>query len=368
MGETVMGTKTRPVGYRPSRTSLNQLNIGVVGDLGTGKTQFLKSLVYQLASAGHENRGQAPKAFIFDYKQDYSSGDFPEAIGAKVLNPVIAPLPINFFALPFNSPATRVARANSFCDLLRRISNIGQVQRNKLYGCVMTCYEARSGRGYPTIEDVFAAYNALGANDSVLSVLTLLRDMAVFEPRNDHTCTFAELFDRNCVLNLSDVGQAGQDVVDIIATMFLDNLYSDYMKKVQKQPFLEGSDGVSRRFVDSYVLIDEAHHAMGRGFEVLMKLMLEGREFGMGVILSSQYLSHFELGGRDWAEALSTWVVHNVRNATPKHFERIGFRANAAEIASEISKLKPHWAYYRCADGFTDGVLMKGQPFFSLPR
>ena len=96
--------------------------------------------------------------------------------------------------------------------------------------------------------------------------------------------------------------------------------------------------------------------------------MLEGREFGMGVILSSQYLSHFQLGGSDWAEPLSTWVVHNVRNTQPKDFQRIGFRGNLQEISAQVSTLQTHWAYYRCANGQNEGILMKGQPFYSLSK
>src|SRR5690606_6898515 len=37
-------------------TALNQLNMGVVGDLGTGKTQLLKSIVFQIADGAPENR------------------------------------------------------------------------------------------------------------------------------------------------------------------------------------------------------------------------------------------------------------------------------------------------------------------------
>ena len=189
-----------------------------------------------------------------------------------------------------------------------------------------------------------------------------------FEKNHHNIQSFNELFTKNTVLNLSDLGGAGQDIVDIIATMFLEHLYTDYMKKTEKQRFEVGEDGINRRFIDSMVLIDEAHHALGRGFDVLMKMMLEGREFGLGVILSSQFLSHFQLAGRNWAEALSTWVIHNVKGARARDLENIGFRGQVQEMAQELSSLQPHWAYYRCANGQTGGILMKGQPFFSLPK
>lgn len=373
VGHQAQGTRMSPVQLKLSETALSQLNIGVVGDLGTGKTQFLKSLVYQVANAASSNRGVAPKVFVFDYKRDYSEGDYPSELGAQVLDPAKSPLPINFFAVDVKYLDTglhmeRVRRANFFCDLLRRISRIGVVQRNDLYDSVMKAYKASSDGAYPTIDLVFEQYKELGKNDSVVSVLRMLTDLRIFESDPDKTRSFVEIFDRNTVLSLSGISGAGQDIVDIVATMFLDNLYTDYMKTRVKAPFLTEEDGKSRRQIDSFVLIDEAHHAMGRDFEVLMKLMLEGREFGMGVILSSQYLSHFETSGHNWAEALSTWVVHNVRNATKQQFERIGFRANVAEMVEKVTQLETHWAFYRCMHGYNEGILMKGQPFFSLEK
>ena len=371
VGHTSPGATAKPVYFKPSETALNQLNIGVVGDLGTGKTQLLKSLVYQLSNSAASNRGHAPKVFIFDYKCDYTESDFPSTLGAKLLDPSVQPLPINFFALgvnPNDQVAVRleqVRRSNFFCDLLRRICGIGQVQRNNLYTSVMTAYETCARGHAPSINDVFDEYCSSGRNDSVVSVLTLMRDLIIFEPNPQNTTTFIDLFNGNTVLNLSGLGRAGQEVVDVVATMFLDNLYTDYMKSLPKEDFIDGPDGISRRKVDSFVLIDEAHHAMERDFDVLMRLMLEGREFGMGVILSSQFLSHFNAGKHDWSEALSTWIVHNVRNASPRNFEQIGFRGNTSHMVHDIARLETHWAYYRCVNGYNEGILMEGQPFYS---
>lgn len=94
VGKTVDGFEPRPLALNISDTRLNQLNIGVVGDLGTGKTQFLKSLIMQISRASQKNRGIKPRFLIFDYKRDYSSQDFVEATGAKVIKPYQLPLRI----------------------------------------------------------------------------------------------------------------------------------------------------------------------------------------------------------------------------------------------------------------------------------
>ena len=200
------------------------------------------------------------------------------------------------------------------------------MQGNNLYESVMEAYRRCAEGTAPSIPDVLSIYAGKAASDSVVSVLRLLTDLEVFERDPNNTVTFQQLFDRSVVLNLTGLSGAGQQVVDIVATMFIDNLYTDYMKRLPTEPFEKGPDGVSRRKVDSVILIDEAHHAMGRDFEVLERLW-RGRMFGMGVILSSQCLSHFKTPKRDWGQPLSTWMVHNVRNASQKTSSGLGLGA-----------------------------------------
>ena len=51
---------------------------------------------------------------------------------------------------------------------------------------------------------------------------------------------------------------------------------------------------------------------MSVGFISIKKILKEGREFGVGTILSTQFLKHFGSGEDDYAKYILTWVVHNV--------------------------------------------------------
>lgn len=94
VGTTIGAFQQRELQFSAGNTELNQLNIGIVGDLGTGKTQLIQSLLYQLRSNPESNRGVRPKVLIFDYKKDYSKRQFVEATGARVVNPFAIPLNI----------------------------------------------------------------------------------------------------------------------------------------------------------------------------------------------------------------------------------------------------------------------------------
>ena len=84
------------------------------------------------------------------------------------------------------------------------------------------------------------------------------------------------------------------------------------MIKIQKKPFWVRTP--SLRFIDSFLLVDEADNIMKYNFSVLKSLLLQGREFGVGVILASQYLSHFKNTVMDYREPLLTWFLHKVPN------------------------------------------------------
>ena len=189
IGQTVDGFQTDVRRLNLSDTNLTQLNMGVVGDLGTGKTQLLKSLVYQIALSRERNRGIRPNVLIFDYKKDYSSDDFVKAVGARVVKP--QHLPINLFdtAGAGDSMTPWLDRFKFFNDVLEKIfSGVGPVQRGQLKTAVRQAYERCTAEGrQPTIYDVHKNYRATLGNktDSPLSIIDDLVDMQMFSPNQE---------------------------------------------------------------------------------------------------------------------------------------------------------------------------------------
>ncbi len=183
IGETLDGFQSRVRHLNLGQTSLNQLNMGVVGDLGTGKTQLLQSIIFQIAAGALGNRDVAPNVLIFDYKKDYSSAEFVQATGARVIRP--QHIPLNLFDLSNSSQSISpwLDRYRFFSDAIEKIySGIGAVQREKLKNAIKEAYRARSDGSYPTIYDVFANYqDALkGGSDSITGILGDMVDMELF--------------------------------------------------------------------------------------------------------------------------------------------------------------------------------------------
>jgi hypothetical protein len=365
IGTTIDGFRPRHLQLNISDTRLNQLNMGVVGDLGTGKTQLLKSLITQIASSADANRGIRPRFLIFDYKRDYSSDDFVAATGARVVRP--HRLPLNLFDTRTigDVPTPWLDRFRFFADVLGKIyPGIGPVQRDKLKRAVKEAYEGAPAGLPPTLRDVHEAYARIleGKSDSPMAIIDDLMDMEIFEPDQSRTVPFDRFLDGVVVVALDALGQDDHSKNMLVAVML--NMFYENMLRIPKRPFLGESPQL--RAIDSYLLVDEADNIMRYEFDVLRKLLLQGREFGTGIILASQYLRHFKAGGTDYREPLLTWFVHKVPNVTPSELGALGLANSAAEAASRVKSLGNHQCLYKSFD--SPGEFVRGYPFFELAR
>lgn len=146
----------------------------------------------------------------------------------------------------------------------------------------------------------------------------------------------------------------------LVAVML--NMFYEYMLRIPKRPFI-GHDP-HLRAIDSYLLVDEAHNIMRYEFDVLRKILLQGREFGTGVILASQYLRHFKANGSDYRDPLLTWFDHKVPNATPAELSALGLSSEPAEPTERIKVLPNHHRIYKSHDA--SSIVIRGTPFFEL--
>ena len=363
VGHSVSSGERKRYYLNPSNTKLNQLNIGVVGDLGTGKTQLTKALIYRVTRQATENRGHAPKFLIFDYKHDYTKDDFVEAVDARVVSP--HRIPLNVFDLHGSRghlPAARLGRVKFLNDVLQKIyGGIGPRQRNHLKTSIMRAYESKDDCA-PTLTDVLREYaDIVGKQvDSPYSILSDLVDLEVFVDRASRAERFDEFFTGVTVIDLATLG-IGEKERNMLLVLFL-NLYYEYMINLVKQPYL-GKDP-QLRFIDSMLLVDEADNIMKYNFDVLRQILLQGREFGIGVLLASQFLSHFKTRETDYSEPLLTWFIHKVPNVTSRELQSIGLNKVTDSTVDKVKALDVHQCLFKTLD--VPGRFMRTLPFYEI--
>lgn len=365
VGTTVGTFQASEVDFFPGNTELNQLNIGIVGDLGTGKTQLIQSLLYQLRARPENNRGSRPKVLIFDYKKDYSKRQFVEATGARVVSPFDIPLNIFDTRDSLTQRNAWLERSKFFADVLDKIyTGIGPLQRTRIKEAVRQSYDraAAAGAGSPTIYDVFDSYAAICDRqiDTPYSIMSDMVDGGYFERDPQRIQKFSDFLDGVVVVDLGAVGQDDR-TKNMLVVVFL-NLFYEHMLKIEKKPFI--GENPRLRFVDTMLLVDEADNIMKYEFEVLKRVLLQGREFGVGVILASQYLSHFKTAHENYCEPLLSWFVHKVPNITVRELEAVGLSRVDTSLVERIKTLACHECLYKSFDA--NGEFIRGLPFYEL--
>ena len=173
--EVLFGTHLKDgkeVIWEPNNTDkVMHTNTGIIGTMGTGKTQFTKSVIYQMAKNAQDNIGDAPLGIlIFDYKGDYIKDDFVNSTNAKVYDPFHLPYnPLALDATPRSKPMLPLHTANDIKETISNAFNLGNVQKQKLRDVIIEAYEAKGiykgkrntwSLPAPTIGDICDIYMA----------------------------------------------------------------------------------------------------------------------------------------------------------------------------------------------------------------
>ena len=349
-------------------------NTGIIGTMGTGKTQFTKSMITQIYRESKYNvDGKKVGILIFDYKGDYnkSKTDFIEATNANVYELYHLPFnPLSVIKAVNSKPMLPLHTANSLKVTLAKAFGLGIKQETLLRDLIMEAYEKRGiiknkpdtwDNPAPTLKDVYDIYVNREdlKEDSLYAAFSNLIDFEIFEPDPLETKSLFELIDGVTVIDLSGYDP---DIQNLVVAITLDLFYS------QMQAY--GHSGVkgSLRQLNKMILVDEADNFLSKDFETLKKILKEGREFGVGTILSTQLLSHFSTGENKYSDYILTWVVHNVAEINPKDAKYI-FNAQAKSdqevICNKIKGLSKHYSLVKMGDSDRP-IFMRDRAFWEL--
>ena len=357
-----------PLVWEPTNTSkFMNTNTGIIGTMGTGKTQFTKSVVTQLHRNGHENvDSKSIGLLIFDYKSDYVDDEFVTATKGKKYN--LHRLPYNPLSLFGNTPMLPVHTARGFSETMGKAFGLGQKQQLKLRKLIADAYELAGiiksdsstwSKPAPTIADVWALFEeSEPAEDSLYAALESLHELEVFESDQAKCKSLYELIDGITVIELA--AYPGE-IQSLVVALTLDLFYSQMQK--QGKPQVKGDF----RQITKMILVDEADNFMSQNFPSLRKILKEGREYGVGVLLSTQDITHFQTGDNDYSSYILTWVIHRVaklKNQDIKAIFNASDKTEQENLMSTIGTLDKHHSLY--IDGEKKIHRMKDKAFWQL--
>lgn len=358
--------------WEPNNTNkVMHTNTGIIGTMGTGKTQFTKSLITQLNANSAKNIGNEKLGIlIFDYKGDYIKEDFVSATNATVLNPFHLPYnPLALDATEDSKPMLPLHTANDLKETISNAFNLGNVQKQRLRDVIIEAYEDKGiqkankeswTRIPPTLGDVCDIYLSSEKNsqDSLYAAISNLSEFEIFEPNASKTQSLYSLIEGVVVINLSGYDESIQN---LIVAITLDAFYT------QMQCHGHSEIRGHKRQIKKMILVDEADNFLSKNFNSIRKILKEGREFGVGTILSTQFLNHFATSENEYSNYILTWVIHRVNEIKIKEVDSLFSLDNKLQregLIKTIKGLEKHQSIVNLAG--SEPILIKDKAFWEL--
>lgn len=324
VGHTQSGN--REIVFEPNNTKMvSHPNMGIIGTMGTGKTQFARSVIAQFAKESIHNIGGNPVGMlVFDYKGDYKDAEFLDAVGGTCykfnypFNPL--KLVVNDEVEGMNLPAITADRiADSFAKAyglgLKQQSNIKQVIIDTYNDAGITKNPDTWNNPVPTMEQVIDKYfETYDSNDKAFALFDKLRDYTIFTTDNSNCVSLFEWLNSVRVIDLT---LYPDDTKKVIVSLILDLFYAEMRQ-------LGGSKQENGyRELRAMIMVDEAHQFLKKDFNSFRSIISEGRMFGVGMILSTQNLGDFKTSKEDYSQFILSWVIHHVNSISKSEIANI---------------------------------------------
>jgi hypothetical protein len=274
--------KQREIWFDPefAARALPNPHISITGETGSGKTQAIKTLLLELKTS-------SLPTLILDFKDDYSDTAYAQAEEFRVFDATQGGLPFSPMIPPVDRQTGRISPINhvhQLGEIVKRVYKLGDQQAFRMREALKEAYEHRGigvqpfmptgSESYPAFEDVHALLSGDKENEALLGRLSPIFDLGLFRAAFDEIA-FSDLANRPTVVRLSQL--PGDEVKNAVAEFFLMALYN-YLIRLPHPHSLQ-----------RVLVLDEAWRLVHSPF--LEPLLREGRAFGLGVFLASQFPS-----------------------------------------------------------------------------
>lgn len=255
-----------PVFYDFEKYSLRHMVI--VGPTGRGKTTFLKTLAKRVSDVYSE-----AQVWILDFKGEFSkleSSDFKLIDASKTV--------INFLSTYTTSP---YLKAKQFIESLKLVSEFKPSEEYILYFEVSNLLSKKSRASFrDVLEYIRGGYKVENSleNSIKLSILSKIEPYLLLKGKREEPVE--TLLKSKTIIDLSKLPEEHRS---LYLYWFLQELYN-YMLQLPPKGEIRG-----------VLILDEAWRLLRKrvGEELILKLVKEGRGYGISVILASQDFKDF---------------------------------------------------------------------------
>lgn len=310
-------------------------NIAIAGMAGSGKTQLIKDILYQIS----KNTSNELKFIFFDYKGEgnpeqlkpflnATNCDFIDIVndGGIEFNPFLS-ISLDERQRPFSIKA--------FVDTIATfVPSVGVAQKNILSNVITDLFDRANG-SYPTIDDLFTSLeNYYEENNRRPDTLFAgIQDLTT----NIFDCKKSDksILDKSLYLNLPP---ALSDTLRQLVVFLLLRYFNSYFSSTND---CEPKDHIfPLRYV---IVIDEAHIYLKnknarKALEELLRLL---RSKGVIIVMLSQGVEDYKTKDFDFASQVKLPICLNVQNKEYKAISSfVGTPSSKYKLETEIKKIE----------------------------
>lgn len=325
----------------PVKIRLNDLNefdsnhIAVAGMTGSGKTQLIKDILYQIAK---QSNNQVSFIF-FDYKgeQKEKLTDFLEKTNCSFVDVLKDNYEFNPLSI-INSQDEDI-RDNqilTFSDILCGLANLGTKQGLNLRKVIRDYFEENKNT-IPTIEDIYDCLQLYYEEtklkpDTLIDIFDKLSRGIFAIPTNPNN----KIYNQNIYLNLpSSIPETVRQLTVFFTLKYLLNIFSN---STDTQP-----DENRIKPLRYIVVIDEAHVYLKNknARSALQEMLRVVRSKGVVVIMLSQGADDYRQKDFDFSSQVKIPICLNVKNRDYRIIEPfVGTPSSKFKLEQAINKLQ----------------------------
>jgi DNA sulfur modification protein DndE len=326
-------------------------NIAISGMVGSGKTELVKDLLYQIS---FQTRNDL-KFIFFDYKGEGNPDrleSFFNLTGSKMVDLKKTPFELNPLSfINLTDERARSFNIKSFVDFICTIATqLGASQKHILQTIITGCFEHYRdlqllmpdsyANAYPTLNTIFEAlqnYNEENQRkaDSLDSILSELATN-IFQPDVSQVTTDKKIYEQSLYINLPL--EVSDTLRQLCVFLTLKYLLAEFSSTNDTEPTKDRIKPL--RYV---IVIDEAHVYLknknaSKALEDILRVL---RSKGVVVIMLTQGVEDYKTKNFDFASQIKIPICLNINNKDYKLIEAfVGTPKSKQKLQESIRKLE----------------------------
>lgn len=327
-------------------SEFDSCNIAIAGMVGSGKTELVKDILYQISS---QTKNEL-KFIFFDYKGEGSPDrlkSFFDLTGCEMVDLKRGPFELNPLSfVNLNDSRAQDFNIKLFVDFVCTIATqLGAKQKHILQTVIKDCFAQKSvinNNVHPTLSDIFEALVLYYENNGIAldTLYSTISDLATNIFSDNNELEVDKIYDKSLYINLPI--ELSDTLRQLCVFLTLKYLLAEFSSANDTEPNSERIKPL--RYV---IVVDEAHVYLknknaSKALEDILRVL---RSKGVVIIMLTQGVEDYKTKNFDFSSQIKIPICLNINDKDYKLIESfVGTPRSKQKLQETIKNLVPQKA------------------------